>query len=94
MEVLITTGNHVEGYEIVEYHGIVRGGYFLSIVPKIDEDEQDIQMEKALEAISRKAEKSGANAIVGFSQQVCTDRRYQKHVDYLGTMVTIEKKNK
>ena len=92
MEVLITTGNHVEGYEIVEYHGIVRGGYFLFDARKTDDKEQDIQTERTLEAISRKAEKKGANAVVGLSQQISLDYLYHKYVEYLGTMVTIKKK--
>ena len=92
MEVLITTGNHVEGYEIVEYHGIVRGGHFLARALRIDDEEQDIQTAKTLEVISRKAEKKGANAIVGLNQQISVDYGCNKHVEYLGTMVTIKKK--
>ena len=92
MEVLITTGNHVEGYEIVGYHGIVRGGYIVRDAHKVVDEEQDIQTAKTLEAIRRKAEKKGANAIVGLSQQIGFDSWCRKYVEYLGTMVTIKKK--
>lgn len=91
-EVLITTGHYVDGYRITAYHGVVRGGSILNLRRKETEEDFDIQMNEILEKMKQKAICNGANAIIGLSQQICMEYNMSARVvDFLGTMVTIQK---
>lgn len=96
---ILTTTNSIEGYNIVDYLGIVTGvainedtismGFSISKYYKKIQDSIDITKEKAFQRLQENATKLKANAVVGIKVEIELTTSNYAMVSVTGTAVKV-----